>query len=95
MKSERDEFKIGGVYWSGKNPPTQGRVPQGYEWESIKDRFGRDIVGHRLVPIGRLESGPPLFTTDELNGTSALPPLGSPITYPHHVADATAKKEDD
>jgi hypothetical protein len=60
MVKEGDrEFSKSGIYHSGKNPPRQGSVPEGFEWQPVIDRWGNATGGHRLVPSGPVESRPP------------------------------------
>jgi len=91
--TERKDFKVGEVYWSGKNPPREGRVPEGYEWKPITNKYGNRAGGFYLIPTSQLEEGPPLFTQEERERTSSLPPLGSPRLFVQHVAEAQEKKE--
>ena len=91
---ERKYFRVGLVYRSGKNPPREGRVPEGFEWTCITDKYGNPAGGFRLVPKGQLEEGPPLFTPEEREQTSSLPSLGPPFLHAQHVAEAQERKED-
>jgi hypothetical protein len=76
--NKSEEYRVGVVYYSGKNPPRGGTVPEGYRWAPVSGRRGK-IIGHKLEqPID--PDGPPNFTPDELHNTLDKPPSSSILT---------------